>query len=531
MYSVLIVDDEPLITEGLSILIDWNKYGFTDIVTASNGDEALAKTKNKKFNLIITDIRMPGLNGLDLIKALKAKNSSTNMIIISGYSEFSYAKEAIQYGVKDYLLKPVSKDELIEIVISIKNQLDEELKNYIIATKKNLIIKDKALLDIVTGMYSSIETLNNVTDFTLDFSSQYYCIYIVEVDYLKILMESSLQDCELTKFGIRNILSELFEQNNIGYIYEDTDNLLGILLHSNLPDFFEKDLYDYISQATAYIKKIFKIDTRNFLGNVTNNFQGIRFSRNEALFARERKFIFNDLPVIPYSKVALDRSLDISIEWDNTLLLSSVGEMDTNSIDEQIAILIEEITSKKMNKDIINIIMYNNIFSLQNLIKDHNGDPLYILNNETIISFINSYDEIKSLATWFKDICIKVGAYLIELGKLKSPNLIQDIKDYIDNNYSLDLSLKSIASIYYLNPAYLGRIFKNSTQESFNDYLNKKRISEAKKMFISSNLKLQDILEKVGYKNPEYFYRLFKKYEGCSFSEYSGNIKQAIKKN
>lgn len=241
MYRVLLVDDETLITEGLSILINWKELGFSEIDTASDGEEALAIIKNKSYHLIITDIRMPGLNGLALIKALRVENPSTKIVILSGYSDFSYAREAMQYRVKDYLLKPISKDEITDVVINTINELDEEANNFVISIAN----KNKLLQDI---------------------------------------------------------------------------------------------------------------------------------------------------------------NIDNDIKFDNTLLLSSIEEMDISSIKQQINLLFEEIGTRRFSKNKINGIMYSCFLSLQNLLKKYTSEPIDLLNTRHLLDFMNSYVDITGLSDFFLDI-------------------------------------------------------------------------------------------------------------------------------
>src|SRR5665647_69229 len=142
MYNVLIADDEPAVREGLSIMIDWNSYGFTISNTAQNGRDALEKLTSDSYNLVITDIRMPVLNGLQLIKEIRDKSTDTKIMVISGYSEFEYAKRAIEYGVKAYLLKPINRDELLMNILNIRVELDEI---YLANENKNIhvLLKNK----------------------------------------------------------------------------------------------------------------------------------------------------------------------------------------------------------------------------------------------------------------------------------------------------------------------------------------------------------------------------------------------------
>lgn len=243
MYNVLIADDEPAVREGLSIMIDWNSYGFTISNTAQNGRDALEKLTSDSYNLVITDIRMPVLNGLQLIKEIRDKSTDTKIMIISGYCEFEYAKRAIEYGVKAYLLKPINRDELLMNILNIRVELDE--------------------------------------------------IYLAN------------------------------ENKNI-----------HVLL------------------------------------------------------------------------------------------------------------------------------------------------------------------------------------------KNKHPKIIDQIIKYIEMNYPEDLNLKTIAETFFINPAYLGQLFKNSLNETFSNYVNRKRISEAKRLLLEEGLSVNEIIEKVGYKENDYFYKQFRRYEGISFSKY-----------
>lgn len=142
MYNTLIADDEPAVREGLSIMIDWNSYGFNISNTAKNGRDALDKLSSDSYDLIITDIRMPVLNGLQLIKEIREKSPDIKIMIISGYSEFEYAKRAIEYGVKAYLLKPVNREELLMNILSTRAELDQI---YLTNERKNMhvLLKNK----------------------------------------------------------------------------------------------------------------------------------------------------------------------------------------------------------------------------------------------------------------------------------------------------------------------------------------------------------------------------------------------------
>ncbi len=180
MFKVLIVDDEPFIQEGLKYIIDWGEYRFEIIGTASNGIEALEAMRNIKADLIITDIRMPEMDGLELIKEIKNKNIDAKFIVLSGYDDFKYLKESINLGIENYLLKPVNKDEL---QATLKRTADR-IENYKLASryisKDKRIIRDNILYRWVTGAINSTELKDRAGLLELDLLKNWFCVSIIE---------------------------------------------------------------------------------------------------------------------------------------------------------------------------------------------------------------------------------------------------------------------------------------------------------------------------------------------------------------
>jgi two-component system response regulator YesN len=432
--------------------------------------------------------------------------------------------------VQDYLLKSIDEAELIQVVSKIKVELDEEFKNQYTSTNRDSLVRDKLLLDVVTGKHSSFEELENSNLIKIKRSTTNFSVALVRIENISEIMDGNKNSGELIRFGIRNILKDLFEITGLGYVYEDINELLGIIVFSEEVENFENVLFKQFSKASSYVTSFFKCHIDVGIGNIAEDFKDIKISRKQALYALDRKFMFADTFLIPYSKVVMDESIELNIQWDNSLMLAAVEELDYREINNQISLLVKEIIYKKLSRDILNGVIFNIFFALQHLIKKHDKAPHPSIDMKSMLNFINSSKSIKDLEAWLNEICINVGTHIVELNASKTNNIIDKVIDYVDMNFHLDLSLKTISNQFYLNSAYLGRQFKNVTGESFIDYLNIKRISKVKKLYVSSSLRMTDILYDVGYKNPEYFYRLFKKYEGISFSEYSETIKN-LRKN
>lgn len=528
MYKVLIVDDEQNIRNGLSILIDWNKLGFSEVDTAEDGDEALEKIKEKKVHLIITDIRMPGMSGLQLIQKVKEINPAIRIVILSGYNEFAYAKEAMGYGVKEYILKPVVKNELIQLVQRIKDEIDEEIKNIINTAKKNNLVRDKLLLDIGNGKYITANEAISTSSYEIQLEATCYCIYIVEVEKIKQIVEVNQVEAKLVLFYVRNIIEDLIQDNQIAYVYEEEDMRLGIIAFSEEANTVERAIKHDLITAQTHIKEIFNQDICIACGSFVSSFQDIKHSKEQALYALRRKHLFSNRQLCIYNQGALEENKNLNIDWDTSRLLTAVEERDIDAIVNQVKYLINEMIDKEMEKPTMHALVVHNLLELRKLILKHNGDEHSLSINANIISNINKKEDFTLLEEWLVKLCIRVGQYISEVAKQAYPSSINEIKKYINEHFFEELSLKSMASMFYMNSAYLGRLFKITTNQSFNDYLNKRRISEVKKLYASSNLKINEILHRAGYNSSDYFYRVFKKHEGLNFSEYCEKIRSNI---
>lgn len=405
MYNVLIVDDEKSVCEGLSVIIDWEKYGFKVLNTAVNGKDALEKLQYDRYNLVITDIRMPVLNGLELIKAIRVQNPNINVLIISGYSNFSYAKQAIVYGVKGYLLKPIDRDYLTQHVLDIKEKLDSELTNKKIIKEIMNIAVDKLLLDFVSGSLAEKKFFEQMMKQGIPMEGSCFNVALIEIEDFLSRVERDLEEANLIKFSVRNIVEEIVQQEQVGIVYEDVCGTLGILFYGEQFELKCKDIEIVLEFIHSSIEKFIKLKINIGFGSTVKTAIQLKECRKQAMSVLERTRIQPD------------------------------------------------------SKD-------------------------------------------------------------------SSSHLMNQIKKYIDNNYSDDLSLKSIASFFYMSPAYLGRIFKNMIGETFSDYLNKIRIAEAKKLILTEESKVYEIILKVGYNNPEHFYRQFKRYEGISLADYKRNVRK-----
>lgn len=223
MYKVLIVDDEPAVCKGLGLLIDWKAYGFEVADYALNGLEAMEKIRAGKFDVVITDIRMPEVDGIELIKRIRELRVPCRLIILSGIKDFEYARAALEYGVESYILKPVGEEELIRTLTGIREEIEEELRKKISYRESERIIRQKVLTDLTKPGIDNYIAFKRGTEIGLTLDCESYRICIVEIDDFNEL------DCRTERFVIKNILEEIVQGDEMGYVFELEDNRFGIL--------------------------------------------------------------------------------------------------------------------------------------------------------------------------------------------------------------------------------------------------------------------------------------------------------------
>lgn len=525
MYKILLADDEPEVLEGLKIVIDWEKYGFEIAQTAVNGRDALNKLKEGKFHLVITDIRMPALDGLELIEAIQGIDSHMKILILSGFNEFKYAKRAIELGVKGYLLKPVDQEELIGQLEGIRREIDDAIKSKIAIRQYSEMAKDKLLMDLTNGNLPGARMEEQAAQYGMNISYKHFCCALLEIEDFRMMAENDLEDANLFKFAVRNITGEIVSARGPGYVYDEQQDKLGIIFCGDTIE--SGTVESAIKEICQCIRRILNLKISVGIGNVCSKLENIRLSMEQAEKALQRKYFTENDGIVIFSRLENNQKLVWQLNWDFTPLLSAIEVMNINTVNNEISKLMEEAERKHVSKELIQAFSLNLALGLNTIIAKYKGDSRELYNERQLEVLTNGCSNLRQFGTWLAEVCEKVVSYLSELSGIKSVKIIDQIKKYIDEHYFEDISLRSIASVFYLNTAYLGQLFKNTLGLSFSDYLNRKRIEEVKKMILIDNYKACDAIIKAGYNNTEYFYRQFKRYENISFAEYKGRIKES----
>ena len=500
MYSVMLVDDEKLILQGLMNIIEWEDIGLRVVQTAQNGYDALEIFKDNPVDIIITDINMPKLTGLELIREVRNINSKTKFIILTGYDEFTYAREAIKYGVESYILKPIDEDELQETLVKIKKDLENKNNEM-----NKLIDKNNKLIKYMSGKSNEnyIYSMKDILSINIEGQTYNVANIIInnkEEDYLyidKIIKKYTIEKCEIIhSYDNQVILINSWEKNTS----KDTRVKYYENIKEKLIEELNKEVFISIGNNVEDIKK---------LGESYNKAKKLKkYTLTEGI----NKCIYEEkIKCIKEKKINFKEE----IENINKLIIGKnskdIGKYILN------VLLKKDLTPQNIYDFSIKlIILVNDIYDEFKLDKKYAGDSLSSLIIELCNE--NSRENIKSFLTSEIEELIEI----MSINSERYSPIIQQIVNVINNKYYEDITLKALAKKYNVNNSYLGQMFAKETGNSFSEHLNKVKNSKAKELILNTNMRINDIANAVGYIDTSYFYRKFKNHYGVSPSTLRG---------
>ncbi len=512
MRTLYIADDEKAIRDGIKLIIDWKELGYEVCGEAGNGTEAVSDIARIKPDLVLMDIRMPGLSGLDAIKKLTEEGFDGHFIILSGYSDFKYAQAAMKYNVRHYLTKPIDEDELIPAVKEISQMLDTRAN----ARSRDLFLRNKSKKEIIQDIIShNIDyKLLNAADPGL--SADCYQIIAYE--------NFSMTDKELP-YRFSELFNAAGSRSSASIHLEYHGHDILLLLGNSGIERFKRFLahYESVPEENSPLDHIFVA-----YGRVVNSLSEISESYAQAEELLSRRFFcvqgqhvlgFDDLPSVQNNLESLENS---RIDGYTAQITDYLQTFNRRKVAETLYSIEEYLYH--VNADISAVKLF--LADLYLRIKEtmtHRYSTLTLpfASNAEIIAFINAQNYLYEIIIYFSN---RFEELMNSIGNSSRDSVIDDILYYIDHNYNTNLKLEMIASLFGYNSSYLGKIFTKTVGDSFNTYVDRIRIDHAVKMLSDSTLKVYEIAEKVGYRNVDYFHKKFKKYMGESPAEYRTSV-------
>ena len=489
MYKVLLVDDEYMIVRGLQKLIPWEEPGFEIVGTAGNGQEALEFVKRQKVDIVITDVTMPILSGIDFLKQSQKESIFFRFIVLSGYQEFEYVKESIQMGAENYLIKPINKEELMETLKKCIKEFEEEKlkmqgeKFLFEHLLKRWVHDDIDYMDL-KKMLATFDSYTETSQFQV-------LIFTYEKEY-------------------HDAVYQLLQKRKDLYFFHHYEEGQWVIIY-----FGERMGIDRLIKLIQVLYRQKKVafgrgEEVKRMADVSISYEHAKSSLYLCAFY-ERQQLLADSKTM----ALLNESLP---NLSFSAFKKALGIRNIDTIEKEIkqifAGLMEAAASPEYTRYIIFLVFMDIYRELE--IQD---ELIY----EEMVEKINKASSFKELQMLITDLM-----YNLKYKKFKREYIsnVQNVLQIIQEEFREDLTLKSIAERLHLNVMYLGQIFKKETNKSFSQYLNHYRIKLAQNLLLHSELNINEISEKIGYMSPGYFYKNFKKYCGISPKEFRDSYQQ-----
>lgn len=504
MIKVLIVDDEPKLREGLRTLIPWEDEGYTVIATAANGFEALEKFRTFTPKLIVADIRMPGMDGLELIGELRKINGGCHVIILSGYADFEYAKRAISFHIDGYLLKPVDEEELIAYLQGLRVTIEQEERLRILKDVVEESSQESWLRWLLQPSSDEIDVSRAVDMLSLKGSC--------EVVLIQLMRPFKGEDGREEK--VRSLLEQYYPSDQA--IFFNQPPFLGFLLKNPLKDEAARNaLWQELSRIITKEGMGFYVASGGSVAHPEQAGMSFTVARDlleRAFFWRKEILVSEVTDQWSEAIVETEESADTDRDEEMELLLA----IETGSV---------EVLSPLVSRMICRLVeeRYEEAYIKENLIRILSSIIARLVaaspEARTLISESASPAGEVYSSYYLVDIQNMLTDYLESIAKQMNSSgrgdEIKRITDLIQRRYNENLKLGMLAQIFNYNSAYLGKMFRNQLGEHFNTYLDKVRIEKSKE-FLTQGMKVYEVAERVGYMNADYFNAKFRKYVGVS---------------
>ncbi|MEC6748206.1 response regulator [Marinilactibacillus sp. XAAS-LB27] len=496
MYTVVLVDDEPIVREGMAYIIDWKKEGFQIIDSVDNGVAGLDVIEEKEPDLVITDIRMPGLNGLEMVEAAKKRQLHSKFIVLSGYSDFEYAQKSVSLGALHYLLKPIDDVQLTEILRKIKLQIEEE------QTKKTERTHVEKYL-FANQLFSYI--MYREKAFDLGRLNRYQTFRLMKI--------SSKE----TRVNLQLLLD--FEKTLIGeeHFYTYTDGRTILLLICNEEQHqFERVVRRFSEVESVQLK----------ISSVTEKSEELPVLYDEIRGLDNLSYIFPNEQILLSSLLKTKAAYPLSVNQLLTKLKKAIK--DNNK--KQIESVLDECVAffQHSNKSVEEVKReWSYIFiECVEFLEESMHKPVKEIEKDKILSVIWKESSIDQTAHFLKFTFYDFGRFFYEA--FEKQDIVEEIKRYTKKNYHLNLNLKELAQHFNYSQSYLGKKFKADVKVSYHDYLDTIRLNKAKQFLEEGSLYVYEIAKMVGYSNYDYFHKKFKKQFGVSPKGYQKDQQEEV---
>lgn len=539
--KVFLVEDEMVIRRGIKNSIDWEKEGYIFCGEASDGELAYPMIIKEKPDILITDIRMPFMDGLELCKLVKEELPNIKILILSGYDEFDYAKEAIRLGVTEYLLKPISSGKLLEALNGVSESIRREkedkdlVRKYMEEMRENTEHeKQKFFEQMIAGNLSMADALETGEKYEMNLSAGMYNLLLFRFT----LGEENRKSGELlgeAEYAIKKLTERL------EYVFEfqrDVEGWAFLLMADN-----EEQMSERVKELSKDLEEIMKnYSTITYFGGIGQPVARLREleeSFREAERALAARFTMELNRIISVEDIRMAQNVDTlddieitsfgEIEKTRTMLEKFLNNGAEDEIDEFVDVYINELPEENLKSVLMRqyIIMDAYIVMMSFCEKIEGIEGEMQAQSEELKNSMKTIQTLEEIKNYIRMLLKKIIGVRDTISGRRYSDIIEIAKDQIRKTYMSDeISLNTIAAEVGMSPSYFSSIFSKEMGKTFVEYLTEIRMDRAKELLMCSSMKTSEIGYEVGYKDPHYFSYIFKKTQNCTPKEFRARGKE-----
>ena len=539
--KVFLVEDEMVIRRGIKNSIDWEKEGYIFCGEASDGELAYPMIIKEKPDILITDIRMPFMDGLELCKLVKKELPNIKILILSGYDEFDYAKEAIRLGVTEYLLKPISSGKLLEALNGVSESIRREkedkdlVRKYMEEMRENTEHeKQKFFEQMIAGNLSMADALETGEKYEMNLSARMYNLLLFRFT----LGEENRKSGELlgeAEYAIEKLTERL------EYVFEFQRGVEGwafLLMADN-----EEQMSERVKELSKDLEEIMKnYSTIAYFGGIGQPVARLREleeSFREAESALAARFTMELNQIISVEDIRMAQNVDTlddieitsfgEIEKTRTMLEKFLNNGAEDEIDEFVDVYINELSEENLKSVLMRqyIIMDAYIVMMSFCEKFEGIEGEMQAQSEELKNSMKTIQTLEEIKNYIRMLLKKIIGVRDTISGRRYSDIIEIAKDQIRKTYMSDeISLNTIAAEVGMSPSYFSSIFSKEMGKTFVEYLTEIRMDRAKELLMCSSMKTSEIGYEVGYKDPHYFSYIFKKTQNCTPKEFRARGKE-----
>ena len=539
LYSIILVDDEEEVRKSIIKQIDWESAGFKVVGDAENGEDALEKIEVLEPDVVLTDIRMPYMDGLTLAEKIRQRYPSMKVVIFSGYDDFEYAQKAIKLNVTEYILKPVNVEELTSILKRIKSNLDEEIeeKRNVSRLRENYrkslpIIREQFFNDMVHRRLSDDLIESKLREYDIPITgARKWVIAAIDVEKSDDRSKKTLslhEEEELIPISVMQIVREKLKSYCRFSLFQSTAEAEMVVIAALDDDNTTTGLIDVLGDICKEAKRILEVPVTIGIGHSCQDLGEISGSYKAAVDALGYKAIvgagstiyINDVEPVSGGKLSFDSK-------DEAELIAAIKFGPREKIEEAVQAVMDKMSDAKVHFRQCQAYMLSVSSSIVQLIQQYDLD-LEQLTEEgeeqgDTFAVIPRMMKKEDFAHWLLSAALRMNQAMNRERDNTMKQVIQKAKEYIMDNYQdPDLSVEKICRQLHMSPAYFSTMFKKETGQAYTAYLTQVRLDKAVELLNKTDDKTYVIAAKVGYQEQNYFSYVFKKRFGVSPTKFRG---------